>query len=465
MTVTDLSGMRRARSPQEPPRFRRWNGDGLAAIQVQKGVKVDRLLIGTDPRLQIRVVGRKRAVVSMRLGIGADREPLLLRSRIAFHRSLPDDAVVTWASLVRRRGPLRRMAGGVWKPWDSYELQLTVRTEEQKPCAASGRCGVDLGWRLMGDGRLRVAYWKGAGPLFLPDCLQKNVVLHNPDGSEGELRIEPSRWQKCFDLQSIRDGHRHDLQRALLGMLGRLEGSPDWLALATQDFALWRSPRRFCELADLSQSHAGEREDLRMIDTLLRQYRETEAHLWQWQRSQETKNRRYRLAVYRQFATCLARHYRLVAVEDCDWRTLNRLPEVESNEQVNTLARQHLRMASVGELRQVIKHSGAVVAFSETANTTRTCHGCGGLCSFDAGASLFHTCEHCGLGWDQDQNAASVLLARASTMIQTAAPAREPQEGNGEEVMQEACAPRGRWQRRKVARSQNEHGDQENPVS
>jgi hypothetical protein len=127
----------RANRKGAPPVFRRWDGTGAIAVQLQNGLAVPDLLAGGDSRLRLGLaaVGRgprgpipadptsnrsrsKRwATVAFRAGTGPDgRSPIWVRATVRVHRPPPAGAAVKWAYL-------RRVVAGVHARW---ELQLVL---------------------------------------------------------------------------------------------------------------------------------------------------------------------------------------------------------------------------------------------------------------------------------------------------------------------------------------------------
>ena len=443
------------------PRFRRWNGDGLCAVQLQRGLTVAKLMEGGDQRLSfawLPLTGTRTcrtsarpALVSLRVRSDEHKRPIWLKVPIWIgpQYPLPADGIIKWAVLVRRAGPMRRQSDGSWWPYWQWSVNFTVATSEVKTCAASGVCGVDLGWRLMEDGTLRVAYWVGS------------------DGEKGELRVDPGRWGYIADLQSIRTGIFNDARGMLVKWLVQQPRLPEWLAEETASLDQWRSPARLCRLVERWQGVAGDEG----IVALLRAWREREGHLLQIERDVAAKAERWRRGFFRSFARMLAKRYSVLSVEDCDWRKLARLPTTESNETVNETARRNQRIASVGLLRQCLAQSGADVRFSRTEGTTRECCVCGAWPAegWDAAAELMYRCSN-GHVRDQDEGAARNLLARATVVepgqddvasvnsydgnglcagnANIAARVSEVAEGEG--VATNTNGAKGRWGRRKV---------------
>jgi transposase len=194
---------------------------------------------------------------------------------------------------------------------------------------------------------------------------------------------------------------------------------------------------------------------------VLREWQEHDAHLWQWERHNFNRALRARQYFYRNLAAQLRQRYRRIVVEDCDWRKLMRLPNAESNESVNATARYWQRVAAVGMLRDALKQAGAVM--TKTENTTRECHLCGHVNQWKDQTPLVLMCGGCGESWDQDDNAARILLARAKAADlgsgghNPCAQGLDRATGNDGDAATVANGG-GRWQRRKVARSQKESG-------
>ena len=92
-----------------------------------------------------------RTTIALRIGSHPDRTPIMWEIPIQAHRPIPPDAeVVSAEAVVTRVAGKRRVS-----------VNLAVRIPFSK--AAEGPpVAVDIGWRAMPDGSLRVAYWRGA---------------------------------------------------------------------------------------------------------------------------------------------------------------------------------------------------------------------------------------------------------------------------------------------------------------
>ena len=453
------------RGVDNPPKFKRWTGDGLVTVQTQNGLSLEDLLAGKNGQFRLEKLPPKngnlhRALAWLRVGSDGDGEAIWLKVPVQWREDfdrLPPGSMIKQASLVRRRGPHRRFASpdnvlGVWRPYDRFELQMTIETSgirDTSKLATAGLCGVDLGWRLKEDGSLRVAYWVG------------------DDGQEGEVLVPADRWLICNELEIICKDNFNQHVAILSRWLGAQASLPETLTEKTSTLLSWKSIGRLCRLVDTWQPVPGD-EDLIKV---LRAWRVQEAHLLDYERGRARMMANWRKDHYRQLAAFLAKQYRTISVEDCDWRKLNKLPPVESNDPVNLTARRNIRIAAVGQLRDCLRQCGANTILSETENTTKECHVCHSIEEFDH-RKLFHTCSQCGNTWDQDRNAALNLIARAEKALREMAEIETetvPVEGVGaassvlgsrgsqdqasEEVVAVPPKKGGRWQRRKAKSS------------
>lgn len=424
-----------------PPQFRHWSRDGRLTCQVIGGVSAADVYASADTRVQIeRVEGhRKRAIVRIRIGSNPDRSPVWAEVMAYIHRPLPTDATVMSVSLVRREGTYHRMSDGVYRPRDEWSVQFTLRLPDQpKAEPRSGVVAVDVGWRRLGDGSLRVAYW-------LDDA-----------GRCGELLIPADRlayWTKVEELQSVRDMNFNGVRDMLADWLS-LHPHPDELKERTSHLRQWRSINRLHSVVARWERFAGDGE----IYATLTTWRDQDQHLHQWQVGNRMKASAWRQDLFRVFAARLARDYGSVAIEALDLREMRRSDPVES-ESVSRVVVDWRNAAANGELLAAIKAAGikfgASVSQLDPAGTTRDCHRCGRSCEFDR-ANILHTCEYCGVTWDQDHNAAANLLRRhgeCQCAGEIPAPARGPEDGAKKDVAVSGGEKAGRWQKRKSDRS------------
>lgn len=455
------------RAPVEP-HFRRWTGDGAVSVQCQHGLPVADLVDGGDRRVQITAMpepipGRKgKPRPRLRLRVGSEgRDPVWAEWPVILHRPLPSGSTLLWADVHRSR-----VAGR-----DEWSAHLTLRLAEdwRREACGTGLLAVDLGWRQRGDDILRVGYWR------------------HEDGRHEEILLEPrivTGLRKADDLRAIRDRHLDELRPWLAAWLHehvswrpaaqelretrpwlavQAVSPPDWLAPLTEHLALWRSPARFAALA-LRWREARWDGDGDGYDRLVA-WRRRDRHLWLWEVHQRRGVLRRRRDSYRVLAAHLARTAGTLVIEEFDLRPLAARPAAESEEAPQAVARAHRVVAAVSDLRTCLRQAflargGRVVEVS-AVDTTRTCHVCASVETWDQAADLVHTCARCGATWDQDDNATRNLLARARERL-GAAPVVDPARvSDGAEMAGTPTVSGGRWGRRKAGRSQGrpEHGE------
>lgn len=411
------------RNSKDEIRFRRWNRDGVLYCQVMHGIDVETLYAGTDGKVRVtRLNHKKLCRVQMRVGSNPDRTPIFVTVEAYIHRPFPEGAKITGVQIARREGVQYRMTGGKYEYVDDHFVQFTVQfPEPERPVPDQDAVAVDLGWRLKGDGSLRVA------------------ATHDTAGNDTEFTLPRNlldRWTKCRDLQSIRDRLFNESIKALQSYVASGD-RPDFVKAVAPHLHLWKSPHRLARFVDFWQRHPGDD----AIYGALFYWRDREAHLYQWQRNNETKAQRIRLDMFRVWARKLARTYKTVVMEDMNIAELRRTPNPE--DKPSDVIVHWRNAAAIGLLRSVVTQAAGETALMPTVRTTMNCHSCGGVNNWDR-RELDHTCRHCGVRWDQDENAAKNLLQSFLTSRGTQPQSAPPDDGS----------PKGRWQRRKANRSQ-----------
>jgi transposase len=384
------------------PRFVRWCGEGFVGVQIQGGIGLDAL--ESDRRLQIalaplgkgadptsrRSAMRRNAILSMRIGtVPGGRDPIWARWRMRLHRPLPADAVIKWA-----RVQLRRIG-----PREEWSVCFTIETNgTRRPVPDQGVVAVDLGWRLVpGDG-LRTGAWVAS------------------DKQGGFIRVPesvPSGVENSDSLASIRDRTFNEIRQKLATWIGdNASIMPAWFAEATKSLPMWRSSERVVGLVRRwrHQRFVGDEQ----IYSTCEAWRYNDHHLWAWQESQRTNSLRHRKDTYRVIASQLARQYKTLLLEDkLDLRTWARKEAADGEDHL----RRQRAFAAPSELRLALINAfggpkGGRVVMINQVNTTRECHSCGSIEKWDQAAEIRHTCGSCGTVYDQDVNAAKVMLKR-----------------------------------------------------
>ena len=394
-----LSGIRSG----APPRFvRRADWNGQVAVQIQGGASWEDLVEGhAQLRLEKEPLppeakpgGRrsKRPYWRAHIRVGSEgtgnRTPIWATVRFVLHRPIPADARVKWVRLTRKRH-------GTDEKWNvQFVLSRAAGWEPQDTSEAVGAAGVDMGFRRMEDGSLRVAYAVGE------------------DGAVEELRIPPEqlgRWRKAEELRSTRD---QNFDRARDELVGWLEGRsvPEWLPEKAAHLSQWRSTARLASLAIMWRSNRfdGDEEAYSALEA----WRKQDKHLFDWEGASRAGYARWRKDHFRRFAARLRWRYETLVVDDTNWTQILERPDPEDDTEGGWMNRRaQLRLASPGFLREALEDGHPQVLRSPARDLTRTCASCGGEPDpeWDPVRELTYRCV-AGHHRDQDENAALNLL-------------------------------------------------------
>lgn len=396
---------RAARGTERSKREAGWLGDGAIGVRIPNGLTVDQLFGGKDSRLRIDRIPqdawtspslstRRRLAktnLRIRIGTGPSKKPLWAVFPLYMHRALPADALVKRASVhVRTRGTREE-----WTLVLTYACAPPLPTSPSLPTPT---VALDLGWRQREEEALRVAYWVdssgGHGELLMPAEVRLRLsVADKLRALQERLFNRTMRWLKRWMQAAQRSG--------LAVPPGVLSASQFRSAgtLRKLVFFQWRSAR-----------FTG---DDRIFAMLLR-WAHRSRHLWQWETGARCSALNLRLNTYRCFAASLVRRYSTVVVERFDLARASRRAPPEEADRLPQRVRSTLVQCAPGEFRVAVLSTasrlGRNVVSVAARGSTQNCSACGTLCAWVPARSLKHTCEHCGVTWDQDYNAAKNLL-------------------------------------------------------
>lgn len=367
-----------------PPRFQSWTGEGLLAVQIQKGVqKTDtlyRIEDAPDPRTGRRAGQRK--VLWLRVS-SDDGKPVWATFPLTLHRPLPARPV--WVKVTRRRVANRYV----------YEAHFTVViSDPEREETDRGVVAIDIGWRKMPDG-MRVATWRGS------------------DGEIGELELPTSigeRLGKADHIRSVRDTLKNEVQTKLVAMLPAIQDvavGASWSERQRKSIdklASWKRQELFVRLF-YAWKKVSEPPEF-FADWVKR-----DRHLWQYETGCRLGGLRHRDDIYRNFACRLASRYTDVVLEDIDLREIAEYDEGETEWDKAAPSQRFIAGHSIFRtaLRNAFASRGGVTIEVPSADTTRVCGFCGYL--NESQRSLMITCTGCGAQYDQDHNATKNILA------------------------------------------------------
>lgn len=398
---------------RSPPPYSR-QAEGRVGVQIQSTAPLDTegLLACQDTRLRLQVhpISDKRkpgsirskkpwATASFRVG-SEGRAPVWADIDLVLHRPLPPGQIKRAWILCRTVGPRQH-----------WSVQFTVDDGREVPATPSpteATAAVNLGWRNLPDGGIRVGY----------------VVGRKASGQEEafEVRLPPevaSKIAHADSLRSIIDRER-DKMIAQLVAFASSPGASEPVRRALAHARDWKSRERLIDLRLrwTSPSSSEEAALLDALDAWIRQDR----HLWFWEADERLKTTVLRRDHYRHIAARLARSYARVLVTDMDLHEMAKeVPAEEGARGQGVDARRTRVLAAPSVLRQALcdafrKTGGFLKADGKDA--TCLCPECGTKSSeADIRRAVEVACGHCGVVRDQDEAHCRVLLARASSEV------------------------------------------------
>jgi len=429
------------------PAFRRWNGEGSLAVQIQKPKALTEVTVfGHDNQFRITPVdpyawdkstprGLRcrlgRTTFTMRVGMKRGETASF---RMVMHRPLPPGSRITWAKIIRRRVDDRLYRF-------RYFLQLTVETTlcvrhpglDNADPVSIPVVAINCGWRALADGSLRVATWLGS------------------DNRTGTLELGREefrdRIERAESIRSRRDIDLDELKKAIEGF-GEI-----FKSMEVECVEKWKSFSRFhglyCDV--LTEYAENPTEEKKELLELLTSWHHRDRYLMQYENGCRGGALRFRREKYRLFALELAKAYPVVCIESWDLRRIvedeHRLkePSAARVEGASSIARQITRNTSLREGCVVLKQGDKEVELA-----TQRCHLCGYGAKkrerWDAAKELVHVCGGCGAEWNQDVNFCENILTTSRGDLVGAPQLLEPK----------IVIQLGRFQKRAAAKRERE---------
>lgn len=403
-------------SEPSDPRFARWNDEGAVSVQLQGGLAVEDLFGGNtllrvnpvDPaawKSPIRSERRRLSRTTLHLRVGSEaRDPVWASFPMIMHREIPPGSVIKRVTATLRHiGP---------RPEWSVEFTVELPPDARKTSCGEGIVAVDLGWRMK-EGGMRVAMYLGDD---MPEAEELLLPTRMLDALTKGSAIQATR-SRAFDVAIA----------ALVSLVRRDPGVPDWVRKDAATAGRWKSENRLARLVrrwwatsgvgNVTHAEVEAWTDPGVDAWTLRDlelWRYHDFHLWEYGRSQTTGALRNRREVYRAFAAKLASRYKTLVLEDFDLRDVAEKPSVESPG-VNTRARSNRHLAAVSELRGALVNAfvsgGGETREGGAAYSTMKHNACGYVDeAWDASLAITHVCRRCGKEFDQDENACRNLI-------------------------------------------------------
>lgn len=372
-----------------PPRFKRYEGEGQLAVQLQGGLDCsDAERYNTLCYIGESIDHRRRKCY-IRIGSNGGR-PVFACVPIVFHRPLPKGKI-KWAYLERRK-----IADHV-----RWTIRLTIDEEREPTPAIPGTVAIHTGWRMEPSG-LRVATWIGS------------------DGNGGTLMLSESHYNDYLEVDRVRsdrDREFNAIKDRLRDWLKDQSEVPEWMAEAKRYIHQWKSQAR---LAALWWRWKDERLllDAEIFDAV-GQWRKQDKHRWQHERRLSVRIVRRRKDVFRNFAASIARQYGVAIVSKIAAKELTENSDPESLDRDNTASHRHAKWAAVSELVAMIGEKYCTRCVNvDCKNISQQCSRCGSVAST---GKRIRQCSDCGYTEDVDTRAAKNVLARGRVALENGA--------------------------------------------
>ena len=409
-------------------RFRGGGRDKRLVAQIQGGLSPARLFAATHSQASLRrpepgewpmrKLHPHGYILSM-VAYTTDRRARLVRWPMILHRPFPAGAQIKQVTVTCRRRPPRR---DEWQVAFALTVPGAAAVERKAELAA----GIDVGWRKLEEG-LRVAMLAdeagGRMQIVLPErMLEDHAYVADIAAQRARNVTDVLAWTGALDWTTA---------PAVL--------ADAWRALAGNPKSSWPALAR---LRTLWLEHAWAAESLeRLSDALAHDRR-----LWTRSRGMTLRLTRARLDIYRAAAMRIVQRYGLIGIEKlsvADMATTddNPLPPAARRNRVIAAPAEFLAC-----VRWAAKKTGAHIHEHHGASTW-ICASCGVESAPSDPSARVVACPHCHSVWDQDHNAARVILASALAARKTGAAL----EG---EIAPETAG--GRWGRARRLRAKSD---------
>lgn len=324
----------------EKPKYKRWKGEGVVAVQLQKGLAVQKLLAAHDTRAKLNLAlipvpgrgGKPLPRISIRIGSDEHKKPIWAEWPLVYHRELPPDGVVKWIKVLRDKSASRN----VWS------LHITVDTQIEEVSVGARVLALDLRWKaddFGGEKTQRAGEWTNGE--------EHGVFMLDP--------VVLGGLAKADSLRSIRDRHQNEMMPKIIDW-AKTSGLPAEHKERLERIALWKSPARFASLAVWWRNHRIEG-DQKAFD-LIEAWRKRDKHLWLYETGTRERALRYRNNQYRICAARLSEKHSALVIENLNLDELAVVPvdddagQQKARKQRVSTAPSELRMAFVNAFRK-----------------------------------------------------------------------------------------------------------------
>lgn len=383
---------KKTRDWEKMPDLRDDHSNGVVAVQIQNGrIPTSKIFNPNDTQVWIDPLPEnafdpsvprgqrnkmQRTTLHMRV-CSEGRNPVWASWPLFLHRPLPKDGKVTGVTVIRSE----------WRQGFRYRWKVLIAVDvpdpEPKPINENSMVAINLGWRKLDNGDLRVATWM------------------DTKGQGGELTLGPAfrdRVEKAESLRGFRDKDQDELKAKLVAL-----GVP---------CEKWESPDKFKSLLDSNDA---------TILNLVEAWVKRDDHLWWYERGVRSGSLNYRKEVYRLWALSLAKKYDIIVIDSTNYKKLAKKDKDQENETREYNAQRVESAPSISRdiLRNAATRLGCRILEGDEFKATQECAICGCKDPWDAAPRIKHHCKSCNNTWDQDENNCKNLLARGKKALKT----------------------------------------------
>lgn len=350
MVEESFSAAWKKTKPTEPVRFRSWKQGGVMGVQLQKRrplSAVTRVSSITDNRTGRRA--NQRQSIKIRVGT-RERNIPVWSDAIEFekHRQILGD--IAWVKVCLSFAGEREI----------WSVQFVAKNEPASERATDKYVAIDVGWRVMSDDSLRIAY------------------AHGSDNIDCQLTM-PARWRELADradrIRAERDRRLNELKKS------------------DNRFSMVKYPGRVSAVI---------RRDKIVPGSSLTEWVRRDRHLAQYELGCRRRSVAARRDALRVWISKLRKQYKVAIIKDSSHKELKEHKKAVADG-MTPPARRNGHHGAPGEvIEEICRSFGRAenVSVVEAQNTTATCPICGEPIEVDAG--LIVKCERCHGDWDRD---------------------------------------------------------------
>lgn len=380
-----------------PPKFKHEFYSAAIRVQIQKGMTPAELFRRglksgraklEDTGERYRKVKNKKIRLWIRVGSDEKKRPIWASMIFVQHREFPEGCLIKEIQAHCRQVGTRRQ----------WHALFSVESPPRQPRHRGGRVAIDIGWRRLPNGTLRVLYWVG------------------DDGREGEVVLPAellTRIPKSESIHSHRDRLLNRMKFRLNDWLKKQQNLPEWLQKRAKNLPHWRSCARLRKLTEIwaAQPVPGGERMLRFLQS----WRRRDIHLYTYEVFNLKKFHNIRMNIYRHAAKQLAGEYETIVMEDVDWKKMSRKPPIDSRKKDELArAREAKRYTAPSLVEAAFKAAFVSQVLVSCVNISWIHSECSQPCGERNRGRLNYRCEYDGVVFDQDRNACFNMLRVAS---------------------------------------------------